>query len=301
MEKWASLVADVSTLVGNKQYPAALQLLRAAMREDSDNFWVRHQLADTLVLAGRTPEALPILDELAEAYARQGFHAKAIAVLKRRQRLDPSDSHRQDDRIAAMLNASTPKTDFHAALKRPEETRLGRLLAAAEGAAPGPAAATPQPGEPATGGQLATPPRGLTRSPLFADFSAPQLAALIATLELVTAQPGDILVSEGEPGGSLFVLAAGRVRVWARDASGRHRLVRDLEEGEFFGEVSLVTGRPRTATVVAATPCELLELHSANLQALGAQYPQIPLIIREFCDRRLASEEERAARGQAQP
>jgi len=300
MDRWSSLVAKVSTLVGSKQYPAALKLLRAAMREDSDNFWVRHQLADTLVLAGRTAEALPILDELAEAYARQGFHAKAIAVLKRRQRLDPSDSHRQDDRIAAMLNASTPKTDFQAALKRPQETRLGRLLAAAEGAAPGPAPANGESLEPAAG-TLATPPRGLTRSPLFADFSAQQLVALIATLELVTAQPGDIIVSEGEPGGSLFVLAAGRVRVWARDGSGRNRLVRTLEEGEFFGEVSLVTGRPRTATVVAATPCELLELHGANLQTLGAQHPQIPLIIREFCDRRVASQEERAARGEVRP
>jgi len=293
-------VVEVSTLVGSKQYPAALQLLRAVMREDSDNFWVRHQLADTLVLAGRAPEALPILDELAEAYARQGFHAKAIAVLKRRQRLDPSGNPHQDDRIASVLSASTPRSDFQAALKRPEETRLGRLLAAAEGAVSNPPVAGAQPGEAATG-PPATPPTGLTRSPLFADFSAQQLAALIATLELVTAQPGDIIVSEGEPGGSLFVLAAGRVRVWARDASGRHRLVRNLEEGEFFGEVSLITGRPRTATVVAATPCELLELHSANLQALGAQHPQIPLIIREFCDRRLASQEERAARGQAQP
>ena len=139
--------------------------------------------------------------------------------------------------------------------------------------------------------------RSLARSPLFGQFSPADLLAVIRGLSLKTCEPGEILVTEGESGASLFVLVSGHARVFVRDASGHSRQVRILGEGEFFGEVSLVTGQPRSATVTAATPCELLELDQTTLKTIAAEHPQVPQVIREICDRRSGSREELAARG----
>lgn len=317
MASWPGLVAELGKLHATKQFPQAAQLLREALAQDRENLWLRHQLVDVLTLSGQWPEALAILSDLADAYAREGFHAKAIAVVKRMQRLCPDDTT-LEAKLAAALAANARQESFRAALKKPEETRFGRLFATqdrdratqvgdeAEGVVtPLPAAEEPEPRpESPRAEEPAEPPRtapsapaGLTRSPLFSDFSHEELRALMGKLELLSFQPGEIIVSEGEPGNSMFVLADGQVRVYARDASGRHRLLRLLDEGEFFGEISLVTGSPRTATVVAATPCELLELSQDRLREVGARHPQVPIVIREFCDRRLASPEEVAVRG----
>lgn len=115
-------------------------------------------------------------------------------------------------------------------------------------------------------------------------------------LQLPSFEPGEIVVTEGEPGASLIVFASGRVRVSACDQTGHDRQVRTLDEGAFFGEISLVIGQPRTATVVAVTPCDLFELHQSPLRAIGENHPQAPITIREFRDRRPGSSEEATAR-----
>jgi len=323
MGMWLGKVEEVGKLIAAKQYKKAIVLLRQNLQTDPDNIWLRQQLADVLVLDGQKDLAMAILSRLADSFAQGGFHAKAIAVMKKMQRIDPSRTD-LEEKLAAIMSEDAQQQRFQAALRRPEQTRFARLgqtpAAPAEAlpqAATVPAAPAPQP-PPTLVQKPATPEEeeliielfgleepasereryaGIGRSPLFSKLSEPDLVALVQGLELLTFEPGEIIVSEGEPGGSLFVLSSGKVRVYARDPAGRNHQVRTLEEGEFFGEVSLVTGQPRTATVVAATPCELLELHQERLRDIGTKHPQVPLVIRDFCDRRLGSQEEAAARG----
>ncbi len=68
---------------------------------------------------------------------------------------------------------------------------------------------------------------------------------------------GEVIVRQGEPGDSMFVICKGRVRV-TLDTSGIE--VAQLDAGGFFGEMSMLTGDPRTATVTAATDCVVMEL-----------------------------------------
>jgi CRP-like cAMP-binding protein len=68
---------------------------------------------------------------------------------------------------------------------------------------------------------------------------------------------GEAIVREGEPGDSMFVVCRGRVRVTVAP-DGRE--VALMEQGGFFGEMSLLTGEVRTATVSAATECDLMEV-----------------------------------------
>jgi signal-transduction protein with cAMP-binding, CBS, and nucleotidyltransferase domain len=124
---------------------------------------------------------------------------------------------------------------------------------------------------------------GLRASPLFEGFSEEELLDLVGRLRLVSRQAGDIIVSQGEAGESLFVLAAGAVKVMVQDASGRSTTVCRLEEGAFFGEIATLSGTPRSATVVAAGPCELLELDRKALGQVAAHHPRV----REVLERAL--------------
>lgn len=85
-------------------------------------------------------------------------------------------------------------------------------------------------------------------------------------------QAGQVVVKEGDPGHSMFVVLEGRVAV-AREAEGREPvIVEQLGAGEFFGELALLTGAPRTASVVALEDAVVLELSQSGDRAAWADY-----------------------------
>jgi cAMP-dependent protein kinase regulator len=135
----------------------------------------------------------------------------------------------------------------------------------------------------------ATSGRPVVASPLFSDFDQEELLAVMAGLELETFQPGDIIITEGEPGDSLFVLATGVASAWVKNETGRHVKVREMKEGAFFGEISILSGKPRTATVTAVTPCELLELNRATLESIASSHPRVRVVLQAFYQQRMGS------------
>ena len=134
------------------------------------------------------------------------------------------------------------------------------------------------------------------RSPLFSDFSREELLAVIRGLNLLTYEPGEIIMTEGEAGSSLLILTTGMVRAFAVNTFGTNIQIRTMEEGEFFGEISLLTGKPRTATITAATPCELLELSKKALDEIAKDHPHVMEVVQEFHDQRSGSTDEMMAR-----
>jgi cAMP-dependent protein kinase regulator len=134
----------------------------------------------------------------------------------------------------------------------------------------------------------AAPPQAQT-SVLFPDFSQEELLAVMQGLQLVTLAPGDVAMAEGEAGGSLFLLTTGVVKAWVRGPGQEYRLVREMHEGDFFGEISLFTGGHRTATVTAATRCELLELDRRTLDEILRTHPRVFDVLRRFSDERSAN------------
>ena len=134
------------------------------------------------------------------------------------------------------------------------------------------------------------PPRPVRRAPaLFPDFSDEELVAVMGGLRLVEFKAGDLVVSEGEPGDSLFLVTTGTVKAWIRNREGRYVLARRLGEGDFFGEISVLTGSPRTATVVAASPCEMLELDRPTLDGITAAHPRVREVLQRFYEQRVGT------------
>jgi small-conductance mechanosensitive channel/CRP-like cAMP-binding protein len=99
---------------------------------------------------------------------------------------------------------------------------------------------------------------------------------------------GEAIVGEGEPGDSLLVIDRGRVRIAKGDLA-----LATLGPGEFFGEMSLLTGEPRSASAVAETPTEVIVLDRAALAPLLERDPALAETLSRLLAARAASTEER--------
>jgi hypothetical protein len=152
---------------------------------------------------------------------------------------------------------------------------------------------------PSASGRVVKEPAFAT--PLFFGFAREELVALIRGLRLLAFEPGEIIVSEGEAGASLFVLTSGSVRAYVRTTTERQVQIRRLKEGDFFGEISVLTGSPRSATVTAASHCELLELDKPTLDRIAETHPHVRKVLQEFHAARKDSTLETLSRGLSLP
>jgi CRP-like cAMP-binding protein len=138
--------------------------------------------------------------------------------------------------------------------------------------------------------------RRMVASRLFKDLSDEELLAIVRGLRLHTCEAGDIVVTEGEPGQSLFTLTTGHVKVFVRNPDRRNFEVAQLGEGDFFGEISSLSGRPRSATVVAASACELLELDRPTLDSIARTHARVRDVLETSYIERASSPEVAAVR-----
>src|SRR6476661_1847890 len=109
--------------------------------------------------------------------------------------------------------------------------------------------------------------------PLFAGVSERSLWKLVREATRADFAPGETIISAVEYGSHLYVILSGTVEVSSRPAA------RTLRAGDYFGELSLIDGRPRMATVVALTGVELLELPSRPVLKLAREHPGFTLRI----------------------
>ena len=127
--------------------------------------------------------------------------------------------------------------------------------------------------------------RPVPKSPLFEVLSEPEREAIITEMEVETHDEGSVVINEGDPGSSMYIIASGAVKVYTRGTSGLLYLAQ-LGEGDFFGEVSVLTGKPRTATITAAQRTELLRLDKEKLDGVLSKYPGIRSVLDDFYKKR---------------
>lgn len=428
----ASKTEDVATLIAKKNFSKAIEVIKTQLKGQRPDPRLRMQLADVLIMAGKGREAAVVLEPLADEFAREGFAAKAISVLKKIQKADPS---RRDveTKLASLIEAkqkqatvtlppaatgmpeigmeeigfeppgggsiavsvpvsvSVPATPPPAPVPPPAEMGMELEMAPVAAAPlsvpapepepvpvapeippveliplaadePAPAAPEPAPAaappardffldEPEEAGlefdgdeltpadaeplvdaeplpeaeplveaapdpmsdtafadevaslldnlmgdetaptDEAAPAEGaqIVVSPLFRDFSVDELVAVIQGLKLLTYLPRQIVLKEGDRGESLYMLTSGTVKAFRKNAQGKQVALAELTEGAFFGEGSILTGKPRTATVVAWSECELLELDRPTLDSITKTHPHVWDVLKEFAEKRGAA------------
>jgi len=99
------------------------------------------------------------------------------------------------------------------------------------------------------------------------------LAIIASSLEPVEVAAAEIVVREGDPPGPMYVVEEGRLRIY-RKRNGAREDLEYLRKGDFFAELSVLHGEPRTASVEAVTPCRLLALSPELFQHLLSTYPE---------------------------
>jgi hypothetical protein len=110
--------------------------------------------------------------------------------------------------------------------------------------------------------------------PLFANLTPEEFSGVVEKMASRAYAPGDFIVRERETGDSIYIIIKGRVKVATR--SGEEEIVLGtLGENDFFGEVAFLTGRPRTADVIATMETDILELPGSALMELLSRYPRI--------------------------
>ena len=124
------------------------------------------------------------------------------------------------------------------------------------------------------------------RIPLFSEVSKKGLRAIVAAADEISVREGRDLVREGEHGRELYVIVDGTVRV-----TRKGRKVATMGPGDFFGELALISGAPRSATVTTETDATVMVLDPRRFDVVLDREPQVlRAVLATMADRLRASE-----------
>ena len=260
-----------------KQYESALAGFATVVRSEPEHLWSRFQIGRVLDAMKEINRAFEVFNALAWHCAKAGYPVLAFDAIKRafRMQAGAEDSVEivgelyslESERIAEQtipypvyeLNESTT-------VKQPVPVD-DRLVRVAE--------------------QIAKSfgntryPKNLPPVPLFSFLSNDAFFPVLDMLDLKTYPAGELIVKEGEPCTSLFILAHGEIEV-VEQIGGKPEVCARLSSGAVFGEMALITDAPRLASAVARTEVDVLELHSEELRAAEDELDDLTWAVAKF-------------------
>ena len=255
-----SAIDRLDRFLAKKEYDKALEAIKKELWKNPDQLNLRLRQAEILDLQGKRHKAIFIYRDIAESQARDGFYARAIAVYKKVLKLDPEQN--VHDEMARLIEED--RRSKEASQERREmETQLEEEAATADQ-------------------EL----KELQASKLFSSFEREALIEILASTELRSFDEGDIIVTEGETGSSLFLIVGGTVKVFTRTETGSNVPLAELSTGDFFGEVSLLTGKPRTATITARSEVTAIELDRTDFDRITEGHPEVRQVLEDFYEKR---------------
>jgi CRP/FNR family transcriptional regulator, cyclic AMP receptor protein len=138
-----------------------------------------------------------------------------------------------------------------------------------------------------SGGRDEVQDRVLSRVPLFAELPPERIHELAQSVRRRTYHRGETIFHKGDPGNGLYIIGAGQVKIVLPSEMGEEAMLAVLEAGEFFGELALFDGLPRSATVVAVQNAEVLVLHRDDFMSFVGRNPEVVSALFAALSRRL--------------
>lgn len=125
----------------------------------------------------------------------------------------------------------------------------------------------------------------LKRVPLFAGLSPAKLKLLAFTSERVIYRSGEVLFRQGDPGDAAYVILSGRAAIIADSDKGPIQ-VAEVEDNAIVGEIAILCGAPRSATVQATTAVEALRIGKDEFLKLLTDFPEMTIeVVRVLAER----------------
>ena len=126
----------------------------------------------------------------------------------------------------------------------------------------------------------------LQKVPIFMSMNSEELDFISQNCSRVHFNTGDVIIKQADPGDSLFIIADGVVSVQIEQDSGARYTVSKLGVGDFFGEMSLMTGEPRTADVIAESPTVTLSVQKSVIRDIFIKNPKVSDMISDVLAKR---------------
>lgn len=127
----------------------------------------------------------------------------------------------------------------------------------------------------------------LSAVPLFERLDEDERNLLAAQIEGVDLPAGTTVFKRGDPGDSIFIVASGEVEIFVEDTTGQRIVFETAKAGDFFGELSLLDGDPRSASAVAIAETRALRIDRSDLSLLFTRHPTAALDVLAVIGRRL--------------
>jgi cAMP-dependent protein kinase regulator len=131
------------------------------------------------------------------------------------------------------------------------------------------------------------PLRPLPHIPLFSELNEKELQSLLDHIQVKTFSKDTLICREGERGDSLMVIIRGEVAVSKRNPEGKEVWIRNLKEGDFFGEFGFFIGQKRHANIKALMECEILEMSRNELDEIIKTHPRMKEVLQNLFKKRV--------------
>ena len=133
----------------------------------------------------------------------------------------------------------------------------------------------------------------IKKVPLFSSLKDEELEVLANIGSIHNYNKENILMSVDEEGDSLYIITEGRVKVSVFSESGKEIIFSILRDGDFFGEMALLDGQPRSANITATEDSKVFILHRKDFANLLEKYPRISIKLLEELSLRLRKTDQR--------
>ncbi len=239
-------------------------VLHKISAQEKDDPQVYLKLGDVYQKIGDTVQAIMSYHRSARLLRVRGFSHKAIALYKIILRLDPNDGDATEGCREVMGEIEGAKS---ASIS--DRLISGPVVGAADKAGP-----------------ILADSNKETRMPkLFSGMSEEAFNAMLGDFEAKSYSSGERVIEEGDSGDSMYLISSGRAKVIAH-VMGKEIELAELGEGDLFGEVAFLTGRPRTAEVIAEGPLRVLEIGRLDIERIIERTPEVLSRLEDFYEKR---------------
>lgn len=135
----------------------------------------------------------------------------------------------------------------------------------------------------------------LKKVPFFRTLGKDGIGFVVERLKFKPFGNDEVICKAGDPGDKMWIIINGSVKVVVTSEEGEEKVIADLHSGDYFGEMALLTGEPRSASVITTEPSEMFILNKSDFDLIVERFPSITLSMGKIMSQRLRDTLQKAA------
>ena len=253
--------------------PGAFEILKAQQEKmlRDPNLWTMLEIGEQLVRMNRPEDAARVFRVAGMKFAQNGLLVQAVALYVQIRELEGWNQNLALEVEAIRNLPGSDNLEIAQRLGPQDNDELSKFLArVVEAGGPAPASTKIDP-------------------PLFSLLDSAEFANLVGMLQIKRVASGDVVLREGDPGDTLWIVARGRILIYCRNFHGDKVYLSSLSDGDCFGEFSFFTGEPRAATAEALEETLLFQIQQSEFDMILDRFPNLTNVLLKFYKSRVVA------------